>query len=231
MESRMQARSSLVVVVVAGLALCGCDLFGQVRCDKDSDCPDDTPFCNSNVCGKTADDGRDGRGVGEGEGEGEGGGGACSSDDACAPGLCYTASDGAAPVNTCVPLAGDDSSCPEAAIVSAGRQGGGPVAFKATAQFSGGDCSPGTSNVNFDVHYFDSEGDSLPSSLQAFAMVQGESSPTPTGGGSVEGDGTSGDAFLFYRNCVSESATYLVISLGETSPESNALCVPIAAAP
>jgi len=106
--------SALVVVVIAvGGA---CDLFDQVKCSVDSDCPAASPFCTDGVCSKTDGSGRTHTGEGEGEGEGaagEGEGGSeisCSDDGICESengGRCYLGSASTAATNTCVPPASD----------------------------------------------------------------------------------------------------------------------------
>src|SRR3954462_6896182 len=104
MNRRIASWSLAVAGALVVAHASACDLFGQIACQEDADCPDEAQFCNSNVCGKTADDGRHGRAVGEGEGEGDS---ACAGDGECGAGLCE---DG---VLQCVPGAGDDAKCAE----------------------------------------------------------------------------------------------------------------------
>ena len=217
----------LVVVVVAP----ACDLFGQIRCDKDADCPDNLQFCNSGACAKSADDGRPGRGLGEGEGEGEGAAGACATDTDCGSGLCYDVDDSTGAKDKCVPLATDDASCAEVAgLGGADRGSGGAVIFSGVVTRGSTDCTggtPGGTSLQIQVRYLDRESDLDISNTQGFVFVPGGSSPTPTGPGSIAGDGQSGDAFLFDNECVGASVDHIAYKLGRTSPESSALCLTV----
>lgn len=224
---------SLVLVVVL-LALPACDLFGQVRCEKDADCPDNLQFCNSGVCNKTADDGRPGRGVGEGEGEGEGeGGGACAGDADCGAGLCYDVADDTGAQGKCVPLATDDASCAEiAALGGPDRQTQAAVIFNGVVTRGTTDCSgvAGGTSVQIQVRFLDRESDLDQTSTQGFFVAAGDSSPQLTGQGSISsGDGKTGDAFFFTSTCVAANADHIALKLGRTSPETNAICLPVPA--
>jgi hypothetical protein len=160
--------SSVGVCLGFVVALSGCDLFGQVACQEDADCPDALPFCNSDFCEATADDGRPGRGVdGEGEGEGEGEGG-CSGDADCAPaGLCdLDGSFGAA--NLCLPPAGTEDCAADSGVQARARDAAGPVIFGLAATSIGDGCF---ANVSFT--FFDREGDVSPTSPLIELVVQG----------------------------------------------------------
>ena len=222
---------AVVTLVVAGLACAGCDLFA-IRCNEDSDCPAEVPFCNADICQVTAGGSR-AEGEGEGaEGEGEG---ACDSDADCAPDLCYDLADGAAHfeaglVGQCVAGNDDDTSCPEATALDggSGRPSGGQALFAATASRTGA-CDSGRSNIEVTASYLDREGDFDPSTGAVLAIPQGGTSPE-FGEGSISGDGTSGQGF-FFVGCFADTDTRLAVALGQTSPTSNALCVSIPGLP
>jgi hypothetical protein len=219
----------LVCVVAVVAATSGCDF---IRCNVDSDCPAEVPFCNAETCQATPGGERGDEGEGEGEGEGT-----CASDADCGAGLCYDLAEGAAHfdpafVGTCVPGPDDDASCPEALNfngTSTDRQTGGAVIFSATATRQAPvDCGAGESDLEVDVLYLDREGDSLFIESSLHVIEPGGS--TEFASGSVSGDQTSGQGFFTVR-CVSDAADHIAIAVGLSSPETNALCVPLGGAP
>lgn len=217
-------------LTLAFVSLPGCELFGVVPCSEDGDCPESLPFCVDDVCSAEEDTGRTGRGIDDEEG--------CTDDAACGKGLCYDLADTAAHfdaalVGTCVPGPDDDASCAEA--VSLGgpdRVEGAPAIFSATAQRAGGDCTPGTENLTISVLYLDREGDQdfTGGATTLFVMQPGGISPDFVQG-SISGDGTSGEGFFFVSSCVPISVEYVGIRMGDSSPTSNALCVPVTGTP
>lgn len=228
---RLVVPSALLFAALAPLT--GCELFGIVRCADDGDCPDALPFCEDEVCVSEEDSGRTGRGIDENND------GTCAGDSDCGEGLCYDLTDTAAHfeadrVGTCVPAAEDDSSCPEAIELGTERAAGAPVIFGATATRAGGDCEPGTQSLSVTVLFLDREGDVDPSGLGLFSKAPSHSGPLVSLG-SISGDGTSGEGFFFVNQvCVPDVDDHIALRLGELAdelPTSNALCVPIAAAP
>jgi hypothetical protein len=224
----------LVTVVVVVAVTAGCDLFG-IRCNADADCPSEQPFCVLGLC--NVEDGplrAEGEGEGGDEGEGEG---ACDSDADCGGGLCYDAVDDGEPhfvaerVGTCVPGPDEDVSCSEATLFD-GRQSGGEVIFDATATRSSGSCTSGETALSINVLSFDREGDAFFGEGSIFVVPEGGSSPA-TQPASVSGESgkQTMEYFGFGGGCFPESAGYVAIAVGVTSPTSNALCVPITAAP
>ena len=211
-----------------------CDLFGVISCSKDADCPDNLQFCESGTCSATASDGRHGRGVGEGEGEGEGGT-ACSGDGDCASvsGLCYDKSDDTGLFGQCVPTADDDTSCAETSgLGGISGTSGGPLIFKGSAFFQTGDCPSGAQNVGIDVHFLTRNSPLSESGVEGFVIDGTGSGPTLTGPGSmVTSDGLSGDILLFDHACVPDTQDHVAFKIGDSSPESNVLCIPITGAP
>jgi hypothetical protein len=212
---------------VAVAALAGCDLFG-IRCNADDDCPTDLPFCAAGVCA-TEDGGRRAGGEGEGEGESD----ACTVDADCqdSGALCYDLPDtaahfDAARVDTCVPAANEDTSCAEAALFSSSGQ---EVIFGARVQRVAGDCTPGEDNLSIEVNYLDRDGFGPQTSGVIFTAPPGSSSPNFVSA-EVSGDGTSGILFGIDRGCYSAAVTSVTIAIGQSSPSSHGLCLPILAA-
>ncbi len=231
---RPVARALVAITVgVVAVAVGGCDVFG-IRCNADADCPTDVPFCNIGVC-STVDGPVRAEGEGEDANEGEGEDAGCGADSDCAAdnnGLCYDLEDGdlhfeARFVGTCVPDAADEGACGSALLSIGGpsRPPSGPAIFGVTATRAGGDCGAGTQSLNIEILYLDREGD-YSGSGGFSVMPQNGSSPT-FGTGSVSGDGTSGEVFAFLSACIPDSDTVVGVALGQTSPESNAICVPI----
>ena len=217
----------VVVGVVALAFTSACDLFGVVKCGKDADCPGGVPFCVDGTCNKTNDPGRDGHGIT--------GDGTCTTDAECAPSLCYDIDDTTGRNGTCVPAANEAPACPEAAQLGSSTDAdpGSPVIFGASAILQSGSCSVGQLAVSVDLAYFDREGDVLASDTGAFVFSPTSISPL-VGGGSIEGDGTSGHGFFFFSECVDQTTDHIAVKIGPFSartPTSNALCVPITGAP
>lgn len=186
------------------LATSGCDLFGQVACTEDTDCPDAIPFCNSDVCEATADDGRPGRGVDEN---------GCSEDADCTGGLCDI--DGTfVEARACLPPEGTEDCAGDPSVSAPARDPEGPVIFALTAESIGDGCF-----ANVTISYFDREGD-VSQTSPYLAVVAGGSESAGSIGGSEDGK-----TLVVGTMCGGSSSTSGLLMRDGANHASNTLCL------
>lgn len=184
-----------------------CELFGQVACEKDSDCPDSLPFCVQDFCAAEADEDDEGRGI-------DGGCTAASEADDCPGGLCDE--DGVfVEAETCLPPEGGDDCANEAEAGAPARAAAGPVIFNLTYTSIGDGCY---GNVTFT--FFDREADVSPTS-PLIELFSGGSPQTQSPPFSTDGKTFSfGDAAV----CSGSGVSGLVL-FDAANNASNSLCL------
>jgi hypothetical protein len=154
----MRLIACLALIVVP--ALPACELFGQVACEEDGDCPDSLPFCVEDFCAAEEDEDDEGRGI-------DSGCSAASEADDCPGGLCDE--EGVfVEAETCLPPDDIDDCSNEAAVGAPPRGAQGPVIFALTYTSVGDGCF---SDVAFS--FFDREGNVSPTSPLIELYVSG----------------------------------------------------------
>lgn len=197
-----------VIVLALIPVVPACELFGQVACEDDSDCPDSLPFCVGDVCAAEADDDDEGRGI-------DGGCSAASEADDCPGGLCDE--DGVfVEAETCLPPDDIDDCNGEASVGAPARAAAGPVIFNLAYTAVGDGCF---SNVTFS--FFDRENDVSPTSpiIEVFSGGSAQTQPQP-----FSEDGKTfefGDAFV----CGAFGGVGGLVLLDGAGNASNALCL------
>ena len=125
------------------LASTSCDLFGEVRCSSDADCPESVAFCVEGVCAEDPEVERDGP---------------CTEDAECGRELCYDIDDDTGANGSCVPKDVVDDCAAALEEPTRSRDDEGPALFDVTLLEGTGACS-GEPSFRIAFRYLDREGD------------------------------------------------------------------------